>query len=231
MNNTKGMPLVNIVAAEIITEEDSPTLICFDTASTAEPEPFVSEGEEKELRVKNQILAQNCLEDIIKGYDIKLKDVVFRPELFAVLDGGNSTGLYSGNVNRYSAPVAGAVSERVRFTLRLYSEEKNGHGEPASYCRFSFPHCIGTPASFSLEDGSFFAPEYEIHSRPSGGESAMIIECMNGLPTYISDSNDLPLNPETGAEFIAIQKISSVAGSELKVGESIYWNGVSYVRE
>lgn len=231
MNNIKGMPLVNIVAAEIITEGDSPALICFDTASTVEPEPFVSEGEEKELRVKNQILAQNCLEDIIKGYDIKLKDVVFRPELLAVLDGGNSTELYSGTVNRYAAPVAGTVSERIRFTLRLYSEEKNGNGEPASYCRFSFPHCVGTPASFSLEDGSFFTPEYEIHSRPSSGESAMIIECMNDMPTYISDSSDLPLNPKTGAEFIATKKISAIADSDLNVGESIYWNGFSYVRE
>lgn len=231
MNNIKGMPLVNIVAAEIITEGNSPELMCFDTASTAEPEPFVSEGEEKELRVKNQILAQNCLEDIIKGYNIKLKDVVFRPKLFALLDGGSARDLYSGNVNRYSAPIAGAASERIQFTLRLYSEEKNGNGEPASYCRFSFPHCVGTPASFSLEDGSFFTPEYEIHSRPSGGESAMIIECMNSLPTYISDSNELPANPKIGAEFIATKKIGSIAGKEINVGESIYWDGNVYVHE
>lgn len=231
MNNIKGMPLVNIVAAEIITEGDSPTLMCFETASSVTPEPFVSEGEEKELRVKNQILAQNCLEDIIKGYDIKLKDVVFRPELFALLDGGKSSELYSGNVSRYAAPVASQVSNRTRFTLRLYSEEKNGNGEPTSYCRFSFPQCVGTPASFSLEDGSFFAPEYEIHSRPSSGQSAMLIECMSSMPTYISDASDFPSSPEIGAEFIATQAMSGIGGIELKAGESVYWNGSSYVKE
>lgn len=231
MNNIKGMPLVNIVAAEIITEGDSPAVMCFDTASTVTPEPFVSEGEEKELRVKNQILAQNCLEDIIKGYDIKLKDVVFRPELLALLDGGESSELLSGHVTRYSAPVAGQVSDRVRFTLRLYSEEKNGNGEPASYCRFSFPHCVGTPASFSLEDGSFFAPEYEIHSRPSSGESAMVIECMGAMPNYISSAADLPISPDIGAEFIALSKMNVGAVGEIAAGESVYWNGSSYVRE
>lgn len=231
LNNIKGMPLVNIVAAEIITEEDNPRIMCFDTASSVTPEPFVSEGDEKELRVKNTILAQNCLEDIIKGYDIKLKDVVFRPELFAVLDGGSEEQSHSGAVSRYAAPIAGVTSNRTRFTLRLYSEEKNGNGEPEAYCRFSFPHCVGTPASFTLEDGSFFTPEYEIHSRPSRGENAMLIECMSNMPVYVEKVSDVPSSPKLGDEIIITQSMSLGGIGTVNAGDSLYWNGSSFVRE
>ena len=82
MKSFLSSAIVNIARVEILTDEDTPRLLCFDTVSSAELEPFVSKGEETELRVKNTIIAQNFLEDIVKGYNITLKDAALSKALW-----------------------------------------------------------------------------------------------------------------------------------------------------
>src|SRR5690554_2350067 len=85
----KEFPLANIVRVEIETEEETPAQYRLtDVASEAEITAYVSEGEEKELRVKNVIKAQNKTEDIVMGYDIKLVSATMVPEILALVDGG-----------------------------------------------------------------------------------------------------------------------------------------------
>ncbi len=151
--------IANIARAEIVTEEETPKTYVFETASDAGLEPFISQGQENELRVKNIILAQNITEDIIKGYNLNLKDVTMIPEVFALVDGGLSQVETDGTFEEYTGPVAGEVTKRTPFTLNIYTEEKDYDGATLNYMKFQFLHCKGSPAKFNLQDGSFFAPE------------------------------------------------------------------------
>ena len=227
MRTFNSNTIVNIVRAEVSTMEDEPRVLSFDTVTSAEPEPVVSEGEESELRVRNTILAQDCLEDILKGYDITLKDCVLSAPLLALIDGGSVIDADSSSFAGYRSPAAGATSSRVRFTLRLYAEEKDYSGEAVGYFRFCFPNCVGTPAKFEFENGSFTAPEYLVRSRPSAGKSALTVECLDRLPLYCSSSDDVPSMPAAGECVTALAAIT--AGSlSLSVGQTAYYDGSSW---
>lgn len=220
-------PIVNIARAEIITNEAKPRIMFFETVNSAKPEPFISEGDDKELRVRNTILAQHLLEDIIKGYNIKLTDCVLSKNLFEVVDGGASKTAGAGVFDGYRSPAAGAESKRMRFTLRLYTTEKDYGGDVVSCFRFSFPNCIGTPANFSFEEGSFTTPEYTIKSRPPYGKSAMTVECLDSLPVYCSSENDLPKEPTTGC--CAVAMVGFRYGDfAVSTGDTLYYNGTAF---
>ncbi len=222
-------PIVNIVRAEVVTCEEQPRVLSFGTVSSAEPKPFVSEGEEKELRVGNCIVAQDRQEDIIKGYDITLKDCALSRELLEVIDGGSARAASADCFAGYSAPVAGAVSERVRFTLSLYAEEKDYGGDSVAYFRFIYPNCVGTPCRLSFENGSFMTPEYVVRSRPNSGNSALTIQCMDNLPVYCAAANDAPATPKEGDLIMATGDIT-VSTLSLSVGELGYYNGTGWVK-
>jgi len=220
-------PIVNIVRAEVITLETAPRLMVFDNLSSASPEPCVSDGGEKELRVKNRILAQNLLEDIIKGYNIKLKDCVFSRDLFEIIDGGLARAAGSDCFAGYSGPAGGVESERVRFDLRIYAAEKDYSGDATAYFRFSFPHCVGTPAKFSFEDGVFSTPEYLLRSRPASGRPALCIECLGNLPVICASAGEAPSYEDAGKCFVAAAPMT-VGGVECEPGDTVLCTGAGY---
>ncbi len=222
-NNT----IVNIVRAEISTAEDDPRVLSFDTVTSAEPEPVVSEGEESELRVRNTILAQDTLEDILKGYDITLKDCVLSSDLLELVDGGDSIDAGSGSFAGYRSPVAGLTSSRTRFTLRLYTEEKDYSGQAVGYFRFSFPNCVGTPAKFQFENGAFTTPEYLVRSRPAAGSSALTVECLDRLPVYCGSGDEVPAQPAAGDCVTATATIN-VGSLDLTAGQTAYFDGTDW---
>lgn len=180
MEKMVEIPLANVARVEIVTQEETARAFSVRTGSEVTLEAFVSEGEEKELRKGNRLIAQLRTEDIVKGYDIRLKDLVMTPEVFALVDGGVS-GDAGGKV-RYSGPVMGEIVERVPFTLSVYTEEKDGDGETVSYMKLSCSHCKGTPATITIRDGEFCAPEYVIKSRAKRGEAPLSIEQVESLP-------------------------------------------------
>lgn len=171
-----GMPIANIVLAEIINESTGASYL-FDTAETADCKPDLSQGKEDILRVKNRIIAMNRTEDICIGYDIKLKNNTFTPEVMCLVDGGtmSPTG--------YEGPEVGIVTERQPFTLNLYSEEKDYDSSTVSFVKFTFKHNKGKPVDFKFEDGKFYVPEFESHSRPKKGEKPIYIGYISSLPT------------------------------------------------
>ena len=191
------MALANIERVDIVTEETTPRVFSFDTASEASVEAQVSAGTETELRVKNQILAQNITEDIVKGFNITLNDSTFAPDVFALVDGGTST-VSGDSFVKYTAPVAGQVSARVKSTLIVYAAEKDYDGNSLSYTAFAFPHASGTPTSVSLKDGEFYAPSYTLKSRPSKGDSPMVVDALPALPVVVTAASDLPEAPRAG---------------------------------
>lgn len=188
---SSGLALCNIVRVKIVTDGTETKTYIIDTAQSAAVEPSVSEGADEELRVKNKILAQNRTEDILKGCDITLTDVLWTPEVFSIIDGGTATyaeaadeanGVQVGDFISYAAPVAGQVADRTRFTLTVYTQENDIDGDPKGYLAVSFPNCKGAPVSANFEDGTFMASEYTIKSRPKTGQSPYSYERMKTLP-------------------------------------------------
>jgi len=184
------LPLANIVRVEIETEEETPKKYRLtDVASEAEVTAYISEGNEEELRVKNKIKAQNKTEDIVKGYDIRLVSATMIPEILALIDGGSLRYETVGEepntteeLRGYDAPVVGSSVERKPFTMKIYTEEKDADGSTVSYACFIYKHCKGSPVSYSMQDGQFFAPELTSKSRPKLGESPASIDFLNTLP-------------------------------------------------
>lgn len=214
-----SLPLANIERAEIITETDTPALYQFDTASEASAEASVSSGSEQELRIKNQILAQNNTEDIVKGYDITLNDSTFAPEVFALIDGGVST-IEGDEFVSYTAPTAGSVVERTKFQTAVYTAEKDYDGAILSYIRFVFPHCKGTPASISIKDGEFYAPSYKLKSRPKKGESPVSVYKLPALPVYVSSAEEITI-PEIGKAVYCATAALTYNDKQYAIGEII----------
>ncbi len=178
--------LANIVRVEVETEEAVPKQYRLtDVATDAEVTAYVSEGKKEELRVKNTIKAQNDMEDIVKGYDIKLISATMIAELLALVDGG--TLRYTGEepnqeLAGYDAPVIGVPVKRTLFTLHVYTEEKDADGTTMSYVKFTYKHCKGKPVNYIQKDGSFFVPEFLAASRPKQGESPVSIDFLKELP-------------------------------------------------
>lgn len=223
------MAIANIERVDMITEEETPRVMSFDTASEASAEAQISAGNESELRIKNQILAQNITEDIVKGFNISLTDSTFSPEVFALVDGGESNVDSDEEFAQYTAPAAGDVVCRVKSTLAIYSAEKDYDGNSLSYTAFIYPHACGTPTSVSFKDGEFFAAEYKVKSRPSRGNSPMTVLSLPSLPVIVQGDGDLPSAPVEGKTVIlAAGEIASL--SSLKAGDYAVYRNQSYVK-
>lgn len=204
---TESFALANIARAEIITEDATPEVMTFDTSSEASIEATVSEGSDNELRVKNVIMAQNNTEDIVKGYAITLNDTVMQPNVYALVDGGTATYNSDNSFKNYIAPVAGNTVNRKKFTLSLYSEEKDYNSDVLGYLRFTYLHAKGTPAKVDLKDGEFVAPSYTIESSPKKGEAPVMITKIPNLPEYVESSEDLT-DISTGSVLIVTTSIT-----------------------
>lgn len=171
--------LANIARVDVETEETTPVIYTLiNVADEATIEAFVSEGEEKELRVKNVIKAQLKTEDIVKGYNIKLNSVTMQPEILALVDGGE----WDAEDKKYVAPVIGTPVTKTPFTLKVYTEDKDADGSNSGYVVFSFKHCTGKPVNYSIKDGEFFVEELNAISRPKFGESPIEFTYIDELP-------------------------------------------------
>lgn len=224
---TQQMAIANIERVDIITEESTPRVFSFDTASDASAEAQISAGAETELRIKNRILAQNITEDIVKGFNINLTDSVFSPEVFALVDGGAST-VSGDDFKKYTAPTAGEVVNRTKCSLAVYASEKDYDGNALSYTAFIFPHASGSPTSVSLKDGEFYAPSYTLKSRPSKGQSPMTVVALPSLPVVVTASGDMPASPVNGKTCI-LAAASGITGlSDISVGTYAVYNGSTY---
>ena len=181
----KEFPLANIARVEIITEETVPrTFVLTDVYTEAEVTAYLSEGEEEALRVKNTIKAQNNTLDIVLGYDLRLVSATMVAPLLALVDGGELTydADETDKVIAYDAPVIGTPVTRIPFTTNVYTEEKDADGSTVSYVKFAYKNCKGTPVEYSLQDGQFFVPEFNLRSRSKLGQSPVQVSFLDELP-------------------------------------------------
>ena len=221
------MAIANIERIDIITEEEEPRVFSFDTASEASAEAQISAGAENELRIKNQILAQNITEDIVKGYNVTFTDSTFAPEVFALIDGGTST-VTNDTFKSYTAPTAGEVVARTKSTMAVYASEKDYDGNSLSYVAFVFPHAKGSPASVTLKDGEFYSPSYTMKSRPSKGQSPLSMVSLPSLPVIVSAAADIPASPVSGKTCI-LAAASGITGlTDIAAGTYAVYNGSTW---
>ena len=181
VSNIQERVLANIVRAEIKEENSDGTTYVFTTSSEASIKPFVSEGTEKIHRVKNTILGSLRYEDILLGYEIKLVNNTFCPELLSLIDGGEVETDQDGNFLSYTAPVVGEITERKNLTISIYTEELDCDGETLEYIKFTFKHAKGKPVEYSFKDGEFFVPELTLRSRAKTGESGVEVTTLKSL--------------------------------------------------
>lgn len=224
----QAMAIANIERVDIITEENPPRVMSFDTASEASAEAQISAGSEKELRIKNQILAQNLTEDIVKGFTLSLTDSTFSPDVFALIDGGQCSNDDQQQFTAYQAPVAGMEVSRVKSSVVVYSSEKDYDGHSLSYTAFIFPHACGTPTSVNLKDGEFFAAGYKLRSRPSVGQSPMTVLRLPSLPVVVTRDADLPASPVSGRTVILVGGTIDTLPA-LQVGQFAVYRDREYV--
>lgn len=224
---TMQMAIANIERVDIITEETTPRVFSFDTASDASAEAQISAGAENELRIKNQILAQNITEDIVKGFNVTFTDSTFAPEVFALVDGGTST-VTNDDFKKYTSPTAGEVVERTKSTMAVYASEKDYDGNSLSYVAFVFPHAKGSPASVTLKDGEFYSPSYTMKSRPSKGQSPLSMVSLPSLPVIVSAAADIPASPVSGKTCI-LAAASGITGlTDIAAGTYAVYNGSTW---
>lgn len=171
--------LANIARVDITTEAvPAVTYTLLDVATEAEVAAFISAGIDEELRVKNTIKAQNRTLDIVKGYNVTLTHATMIPEILALVDGGT----WNPAAKKYSAPVVGTAVKRTKFTLSVYTEQKDADGGTIGYLKFVYKNCEGKPTDYSLVEGAFFVPTMTATSRPKFGESPVEFEILEELP-------------------------------------------------
>ncbi|AKA70133.1 hypothetical protein [Clostridium scatologenes] len=199
----EGKALVNIVRTEIINERTLEKF-SFVTQSSCDIKPDLSAGKEDILRVKDTIYGINQTEDITIGYEVKMTDSLLTPELMALVDGGT---FVSG---KYEAPKAGIKVNRDKYTLSIYTEEKD-YTDTVGYAKFTTKHNKGKALDFKLKDGAFYVPEFNSKSRPARGESPIEIEFLDTLP------NDTPIvPPSTGGATVPTPPTPTTADGTTK---------------
>jgi hypothetical protein len=172
---------VSDIAAVVVTTASKKYLI--KTGTEANFRAAVDAGRETPLRKQNTILAMNKTEDILKGYDVDLTDVLMHPEVLALVDGGVATfGGTPVEFQSYTGPVAGQPVVRTPFDLDIYASNFDTDGDVVSYLQFTLKNCKGKPTEFTIRDGEFYTPKYTMESRPAGGESPITIAAVKTLP-------------------------------------------------
>ena len=135
-----------------------------ETAQKAELEPVLSEGDEDVLRAPEKILAVVRTDDLIYGYDVKLTDNTFGPEVAGLVAGYKVTkGNGSDTKDKYTTPMVSEGFTGKPFKLEIYVANYSGDSI-VDYAKVTLNKCIGKFPTMSIGDG-FYAPEFEIKAR------------------------------------------------------------------
>lgn len=177
-----GGNIANVELVKIVTIEDSPKTIMFETTSNVKFVPATSAGTEVEQRVKNTIMGLLKTDDIVKGYDLTADDDRLIPEMLELVDGGTYTPGTGGTGGKYTGQVAGTPVKRKKFDMYVYSSDRDSDGEAIKYHEWKFPSCKGAPVEGGMEDNAFSKLSYKIASRPAKGVATMTMQEITALP-------------------------------------------------
>lgn len=145
-----------------------------ETAQKAELEPVLSEGDEDVLRAPEKILAVVRTDDLIYGYDVKLTDNTFGPEVAGLVAGYKVTKGGGSQKDKYTTPMVSEGFTGKPFKLEIYVANYSGDSI-VDYAKVTLNKCIGKFPTMSIGDG-FYAPEFEIKARENTKASLPIKE-------------------------------------------------------
>jgi hypothetical protein len=176
-----GNNIANVERIKVTEEGTGGKTYVFETSTNCQYTPALSNGNEVEQRVRNTVMGLLKTDDLVKGYDLNVEDQRFIAEFYALVDGGTLTG--SGDEwTKYASPVAGSAVTRKKFTLELYTSDRDTDGDVVTYHCWKFVGCKGTPVGGGGQDGQFTTLRYTINSRPPKGSSAMEVTPVESLP-------------------------------------------------
>ena len=162
--NIKKVVLTELDPATGAPKADGGVKATIETAQKAELEPVLSEGEEDVLRSPDKILAVVRTDDLIYGYDVKLTDNTFGPEVAGLVAGYKVTkGNGSDTKDKYTTPMVSEGFTGKPFKLEIYVANYSGDSI-VDYAKVTLNKCIGKFPTMSIGDG-FYAPEFEIKAR------------------------------------------------------------------
>ena len=145
-----------------------------ETAQKAELEPVLSEGNEDVLRAPEKILAVVRTDDLIYGYDVKLTDNTFGPEVAGLVAGYKVTKGSNSQKDKYATPMVNEGFTGKPFKLEIYVANYSGDSI-VDYAKVTLNKCIGKFPTMSIGDG-FYAPEFEIKARENSAAKLPIKE-------------------------------------------------------
>ena len=162
--NIKKVVLTELDPATGAPKAEGGVKATIETAQKAELEPVLSEGEEDILRAPDKILAVVRTDDLIYGYDVKLTDNTFGPEVAGLVAGYKVTkGNGSDTKDKYTTPMVSEGFTGKPFKLEIYVANYSGDSI-VDYAKVTLNKCIGKFPTMSIGDG-FYAPEFEIKAR------------------------------------------------------------------
>ncbi|MBB6716271.1 hypothetical protein [Clostridium gasigenes] len=135
--------------------------------SEVEVDPEISQGQEKQLRDDEKILATASTPDLLYGYKLKLKNTTLELTVAALIEGG--TIRYSAEAGHeteivgYDTPMLAEGSKIKSFKAEVFVANYEG-GDIKNYAKITFNKCTGKAFKMSLKK-DFFAPEFEIKCR------------------------------------------------------------------
>ena len=173
--NIKKVVLTELDPATGAPKAEGGVKATIETAQKAELEPVLSEGDEDVLRAPDKILAVVRTDDLIYGYDVKLTDNTFGPEVAGLVAGYKVTkGNGSDTKDKYTTPMVSEGFTGKPFKLEIYVANYSGDSI-VDYAKVTLNKCIGKFPTMSIGDG-FYAPEFEIKARENTKASLPIKE-------------------------------------------------------
>lgn len=209
-----GVKLVVLTELDPATElVKSGGIVCrVDTAEEAGLDAVYAKGAEKVLRTDDKILAVAATDDLLYGYNLKLKNNTFDVSVIGLMEGG--TIRKTGEViNGYDTPMLAAGNLMKLFSAVIYVANYSG-SSIVNYTKITLNKCKGKVAKLTYKD-DFFSPEFDIDAREATKASKPIknIDYVDVLPAV-----DVTLPVLTMTTTAAITKPAMAIGKSSKLG-------------
>lgn len=151
------------------------------TASEIELDPVISNGDEKVHRDDDIILAIARTPDLLYGYNLKLTDNAFSPEVASLIEGGviRKSG---ETIVGYDSPMLADGATMKPFKLDVYVANYEGDNIK-NYVKLSFWNCTGKAPKMSIKK-DFYSPEFDVKARENTklGKPVKTVDYVDTLP-------------------------------------------------
>ncbi|MBY6900189.1 hypothetical protein [Clostridium botulinum] len=157
--------------------------------SEVETDPEISQGQEKQLRDDQKILATASTPDLLYGYKLKMKNTTFELTVAALIEGGiirydkdDPTKIVG-----YDTPMLSEGSKIKPFKADIFVANYEGE-DIKNYAKVTFNKCTGKAFKMGFKK-DFFSPEFEVKCRENTKAKLPIksIEFVDSLPQDIEE--------------------------------------------